>query len=77
MIIRDDDIDLLDRFAIAAMSAIIKNYDDECAVLTDDCGLVNTSCDYGQAVAIASYSIAEKMISERRIRIECAKEEQK
>ena len=80
MIIEPDDIEIWDRFAIAAMSAIVANYRDECAYLdTRDLGLMADKNIYGngycETAALAAYEMADKMLFERQVRLKCSNEE--
>ncbi len=80
MIIEPDDIEIWDRFAIAAMSAIVANYRDECAYLdTRDLGLMADKSiyenGYCETVALAAYEMADKMLLERQARLKCSDEE--
>lgn len=75
MIIEPDEIEVLDKFAIAAMNAILTQYREECAILTLDTGLTSYDGEYCESVARASYNMAEKMLFERRVVLECSKEE--
>ena len=75
MIIEPDEIEVLDKFAIAAMNAILTQYREECAILNLDTGLTSYDGEYCESVAIASYNMAEKMLLERRVILKCSKEE--
>ncbi len=75
MIIEPDEIEVLDKFAIAAMNAILTKYREECAILNLDTGLTSYDGEYCESVAIASYNMAEKMLLERRVILACSKEE--
>jgi len=80
MIIEPGDIEIWDRFAIAAMSAIVANYRDECAFLdTGDLGLIADKNiyknGYCETAALAAYEMADKMLFERQVRIKCSDEE--
>ncbi len=75
MISDPDEIEILDKFAIAAMNAILTQYREECAILNLDTGLTSYDGEYCESVAIASYNMAEKMLLERRVILYCSKEE--
>lgn len=80
MVIEPGDIEIWDRFAIAAMSAIVANYRDECAYLdTGDIGLIaDTNIyknGYCETAASAAYEMANKMLFERKVRLMCSDEE--
>lgn len=80
MIIEENEIDILDGFAKAAMAAIVQNYKEEDAVLNVVTGLKlsrQSDDSYSDLVASAAYEIAEKMLFMRRIVIECSAEEYK